>query len=43
MPRIAIIDTGFGGRWMAIQVIRAGSRPFTLFDKAGIKQRHVTT
>ena len=33
-PRIAIIGTGFGGLCMAMQLVRAGIRSFTLFEKA---------
>lgn len=34
LPAIAIIGTGFGGLCMAMQLVRAGIRSFTLFEKA---------
>lgn len=33
-PSIAIVGTGFGGLGMAMQLVRAGRREFTLFEKA---------
>ncbi|MES1930764.1 flavin-containing monooxygenase FMO [Salinisphaera dokdonensis CL-ES53] len=33
-PHIAIIGTGFGGLCMAMQLVKAGIRSFTLFEKA---------